>query len=366
MLFLDATDEILIRRFSETRRRHPLSGTDIRAGIAAERRTLARSARRRPTRSSTRATLNVHELRASSRSATAAARAPGGDAAVVRLQARPAVEADMVLDVRFLPNPYFVPAAVGAVGRGRGGRALRLRRPGDRRRSSRRPRSCCAVPCTGFEREGKSYATVAIGCTGGRHRSVAIAKELGRRLGDAILDLRSATATSSESAVGVTSLTARPSALAHVDASVVEYTAAPWRRHRSAAQVGLVIVTHGGCGECLLAAAADIVGPVAGVDRGLRRAVARRSTTSSGASAAPVTRSTRARRPDPGRRARLVAVSRLPGDARRHAAGRDRLRREPADADQAGDLRSQRAAAGRGGGAASKRWASGRSGWARS
>ena len=92
-------------------------------------------------------------------------------------------EADIVLDVRFLPNPFFVPDLSALSGEDEAGGALRARRSRDARRSSTRPRSWCSVSVQGFQREGKSYATVAIGCTGGRHRSVAIAKELGRRLG---------------------------------------------------------------------------------------------------------------------------------------------------------------------------------------
>ena len=150
VLFLDASDEILMRRFSETRRRHPLSDTDIRAGIAAERQTLARPARRRPSALVDTGALNVHQLRALIQERYGRGE---GDLAVTLLSfgfkhGLPA-EADIVLDVRFLPNPFFVPAPVGAVGRGRGGGPLRARRPGRRGVPRRGREAAAAAPCRG-------------------------------------------------------------------------------------------------------------------------------------------------------------------------------------------------------------------------
>ena len=97
-------------------------------------------------------------------------------------------EADIVLDVRFLPNPFFVPDLSALSGEDEAVARFVLDDPetkaflDDAERLLQRS-------VQGFRREGKSYATVAIGCTGGRHRSVAIAKELGRRLGAAFSDL---------------------------------------------------------------------------------------------------------------------------------------------------------------------------------
>ncbi len=109
VLFLDASDEILIRRFSETRRRHPMSDTDIRAGIASERRTLAGLQKEADALVDTGA-LTVHVLRALIQERYGRGE---GDLAVTFLSfgfkhGIPA-EADIVLDVRFLPNPFFVP-----------------------------------------------------------------------------------------------------------------------------------------------------------------------------------------------------------------------------------------------------------------
>ena len=109
VLFLDASDEILIRRFSETRRRHPLSDTDIRAGVSAERQTLA-ALRQAASALVDTGALTVHVLRALIQERYGRGE---GDLAVTLLSfgfkhGIPA-EADIVLDVRFLPNPFFVP-----------------------------------------------------------------------------------------------------------------------------------------------------------------------------------------------------------------------------------------------------------------
>ena len=184
VLFLEASDEILMRRFSETRRRHPLSDTDIRAGITAERQTLAGLRAGGRARVVDTGTLNVHVLRGLIQERYGRGE---GELAVTLLSfgfkhGIPS-EADIVLDVRFLPNPFFVPELSALSGEDEAVVRFVLDDPetkaflDDAERLVQRS-------VQGFRREGKSYATVAIGCTGGRHRSVAIAKELGRRLGD--------------------------------------------------------------------------------------------------------------------------------------------------------------------------------------
>ena len=184
VLFLEASDEILIRRFSETRRRHPLSDTDIRAGVAAERRTLA-SLRAEAQALVDTGALTVHVLRALIQERYGGGE---GDLAVTMLSfgfkhGIPA-EADMVLDVRFLPNPFFVPQLSALSGEDEAVARFVLD-DAETRPFVDKAEELIALSVRGFQREGKSYATVAIGCTGGRHRSVAIAKELGRRLGGA-------------------------------------------------------------------------------------------------------------------------------------------------------------------------------------
>ena len=181
-LFLEASDDILIRRFSETRRRHPLSDTDIRAGIAAEREQLA------PLRQEANAVvdtgaLTVHVLRALIQERYG--RVEGGLAVTLLSfgfkHGLPA-EADIVLDVRFLPNPFFVPNLSAMSGEDEAVKRFVLDDP-ETRDFVDKAEALLRTSVRGFAREGKSYATVAIGCTGGRHRSVAIANELGKRLG---------------------------------------------------------------------------------------------------------------------------------------------------------------------------------------
>src|SRR4051794_40628152 len=182
VLFLEASDEILIRRFSETRRRHPLSDTDIRAGLLAERSKLAGLRQEADAMVDTGA-LNVHVLRALIQERYGRSE---GDLSVTLLSfgfkhGLP-VEADIVLDVRFLPNPFFVPQLSALSGEDDAVVKFVLD-DAHTRAYVDRAEDLIRLSVQGFLREGKSYATVAIGCTGGRHRSVVLAKELGRRLG---------------------------------------------------------------------------------------------------------------------------------------------------------------------------------------
>ncbi len=182
VLFLEASDEILIRRFSETRRRHPLSDTDIRAGLVAERQKLATLRQLADGLVDTGA-LTVHVLRALIQERYGRA---DGTLAVTLLSfgfkhGLPS-EADIVLDVRFLPNPFFVPQLSALSGEDEAVARFVLQDPQTRAYVDK-AEELIRLSVQGFLREGKSYATVAIGCTGGRHRSVVLAKELGRRLG---------------------------------------------------------------------------------------------------------------------------------------------------------------------------------------
>ena len=181
ILFLDASDEILIRRFSETRRKHPLSDTDIRAGIGVEREQLAALRQAADALVDT-GTLTVHVLRALVMERYGHT---DGDLAVTLLSfgfkhGLPA-EADIVLDVRFLPNPFFVPDLSALSGEDEAVFQFVMSDP-ETRAFVAKSEEFLRLSIAGFRREGKSYATVAIGCTGGRHRSVVLARELGQRL----------------------------------------------------------------------------------------------------------------------------------------------------------------------------------------
>lgn len=183
LLFLDAPDDVLLKRFSETRRRHPLSGTDIRAGLLAERRHLL-TLQQEATALIDTADLTVHALRTMVLARYGRA---DGNLAVSILSfgfkhGLPA-EADIVLDVRFLPNPFFVESLSSLSGEDEAVRKYVLDHP-ETELLLNKVDELLTLCIAAFEREGKSYATVAIGCTGGRHRSVVVATELARRLGN--------------------------------------------------------------------------------------------------------------------------------------------------------------------------------------
>jgi UPF0042 nucleotide-binding protein len=181
VLFLDAPDEVLLRRFSETRRRHPLSGNDIRAGIAAERSRL-QALRQEATAVIDTAELNVHGLRAIVLGRYG--RAEGNLSVTVMsfgFKYGIPTEADIVLDVRFLPNPFFVNALTALSGEDEPVRRFVLDNP-ETGLFLGKAEDLLTLCVAAFEREGKTYATIAIGCTGGRHRSVVVAAELAQRL----------------------------------------------------------------------------------------------------------------------------------------------------------------------------------------
>ena len=183
VVFLDAADDALVRRYSETRRRHPLAGSGtVEAGIAAERRQLEglRAVAQEVIDSSA---LTVHELRRLFH-----ARFVGGEVArmgvtVISFGFRYGlpISADLVLDVRFLPNPYFIPELKPYSGMDPRVSAFVL---GQRDAGAFLDRAdeLLQFLLPRYRAEGKSYLTVALGCTGGRHRSVAIAAALARRL----------------------------------------------------------------------------------------------------------------------------------------------------------------------------------------
>ncbi len=181
VLFLDALDDTLVRRYSETRRRHPLSGDDLREGIAAER-TILRRLREDAQAVVDTGNLNVHQLKGVIQERY---RQTAEELAVTLLSfgfkhGLPA-EADLVLDVRFLPNPYFVEALSALTGEDPIVSGFVLDNA-DAREFLDRTEGLLTFMLPRAEREGKAYLTVAVGCTGGRHRSVAVVQELARRM----------------------------------------------------------------------------------------------------------------------------------------------------------------------------------------
>lgn len=185
VLFLDSSDDSLIRRFSETRRRHPLAPTGTVAdGIQAERSAL-RDLREIADQVIDSSVLNVHDLKRMVQARFSPEPAKGPSLSVMSFGYRYGVppQADLVLDVRFLPNPYFVPELKGLTGKVPKVAAYVLDRE-ETQQFLEKVEDLCRFLFPRYQKEGKAYLTVALGCTGGKHRSVAIAAELTRRLSD--------------------------------------------------------------------------------------------------------------------------------------------------------------------------------------
>jgi RNase adapter protein RapZ len=183
LVFIEASDDALIRRFSETRRPHPLAqGNSIADGIREERRRMAPIRRLADVIIDT-TKFNVHELR---QFIIDRFQNPGRSPlmiSVVSFGFRYGVpaDADLVFDVRFLPNPHFVQRLRPFTGKDP--RVARyIRSFPQTGQFLRRIESLLAYLIPHYIREGKSYLTVALGCTGGRHRSVALAEVVRKSL----------------------------------------------------------------------------------------------------------------------------------------------------------------------------------------
>ncbi len=186
VLCIDASDESIVRRFSETRRPHPLAPEgDVLDGIRRERERLA-PMRARATRVLDTTRFTVHELRR----ALVAQFSPVVSGEVGRMMTRfvsfgfkfgAPVDADLVLDVRFLANPFFVPHMKHRPGTEPDVAAFVLE-TAEAEAFVRRVEDLLVSTIPLYAREGKAYLTIGIGCTGGRHRSVAVSEELARRL----------------------------------------------------------------------------------------------------------------------------------------------------------------------------------------
>jgi RNase adapter protein RapZ len=182
IVFLEASDDALVRRHEAVRRPHPLQGEGrLVDGIAREREML-RDLRAEADIVLDTTDLNVHELASKVLSAFGADR-PELHATVMSFGFKYGlpVDADLVADARFLPNPHWVPELRPLPGTDGKVRDYVLGQQGAPEFLDTYER-LLEIVGAGYRREGKRYATVAIGCTGGKHRSVAIAEELARRL----------------------------------------------------------------------------------------------------------------------------------------------------------------------------------------
>ncbi|HXR45189.1 MAG TPA: RNase adapter RapZ [Pseudolysinimonas sp.] len=183
LLFLDATDAALVRRFESVRRPHPLQadGT-LLDGITAER---ARMAELRSLSDMVIDTsdLNIHQLAAviSERFADDAEQATRVTVESFGFKYGLPSDADMVADARFLPNPFWIPELRPQTGLDPEVRDYVLGQQGAAEFIDAYL-AVLAPVLGGYRRENKRHATIAVGCTGGKHRSIAIAEELGRRL----------------------------------------------------------------------------------------------------------------------------------------------------------------------------------------
>lgn len=180
ILFLEATDDVLVRRFSETRRKHPLASAGrILDGIHEERKLL------QPLRDIAQTVIDTSELSArqlreeiESRYSTSA-RGRVLDVSVMSFGYKYGlpVDADLVFDVRFLPNPYYVAEFRHRTGQHGDVRDFVLKFP-ETQAFLDRMYGMIEFLMPYYQREGKAHLTIALGCTGGKHRSVTIANEL--------------------------------------------------------------------------------------------------------------------------------------------------------------------------------------------
>lgn len=183
IVFLEASDNSLVARFESVRRPHPLQGDGtILDGIAAER-DLLRELRGDADLVIDTSSLNVHELRAKMDAQFAGGEEPELRATVMSFGYKYGlpVDADLVVDCRFLPNPHWVPELRQFTGLNEDVAQYVFNQPGAKEFLNGYAELMHLVT-EGYRREGKRYVTIAVGCTGGKHRSVAMSERLARRL----------------------------------------------------------------------------------------------------------------------------------------------------------------------------------------
>ncbi|HUP70640.1 MAG TPA: RNase adapter RapZ [Acidimicrobiales bacterium] len=181
VLFLDAGDDVLVRRFEGTRRRHPIAADTVGEGIVLEREVLDRIKVRADVVIDT-SDLNVHQLR------DRLVQMFQGEDATDGLQTSVTsfgykhgipLDVDMVLDCRFLPNPHWVESLRPLTGREPAVREFVMAQP-ETGKFLDKLEPLLALLLPAYVKEGKTYLNIAVGCTGGRHRSVVLAEEVAR------------------------------------------------------------------------------------------------------------------------------------------------------------------------------------------
>jgi len=183
LVFIEANDDALLRRYSETRRPHPLcKDYSVRESLRHERELMA-PIRRLADAVIDSTQFNVHELRTF---ITRRFKSPDRHQMLISVVSfgyryGVPVDADLIFDVRFLPNPHFVPALRKFTGRSAKVRRF-IRSFPQTGEFLRRMESLLAYLMPHYIEEGKSYLTIAFGCTGGKHRSVMLAEEIRKAL----------------------------------------------------------------------------------------------------------------------------------------------------------------------------------------
>jgi RNase adapter protein RapZ len=183
VVYLEASDETLVRRFEDVRRPHPLQENGrVIDGISAERH-LLESVRAEADLILDTSVLNIHELRSRVRDAFGNESDTAVRVTVLSFGFKYGlpVDADMVADCRFLPNPHWIAELAPRNGLDQSVRDYVLGQPGSEE-FIKAYLEVLQMTLGGYERSGKHFMTVAIGCTGGKHRSVVIAEELASRL----------------------------------------------------------------------------------------------------------------------------------------------------------------------------------------
>ncbi len=179
VLYLDATDAALVRRFEQVRRPHPLQGDGTLLDGITEERTRMAEIRSNSDMVIDTSELNIHQLATTITERFSEQDAAGLGLTVMSFGFKYGVptDADLVADARFLPNPFWIPELKAFTGKDAVVKKYVLEQPGARDFIASYARALEPV-FEGYQRENKRHATIAIGCTGGKHRSVAIAEEL--------------------------------------------------------------------------------------------------------------------------------------------------------------------------------------------
>jgi UPF0042 nucleotide-binding protein len=187
VVYLEASNDVLVRRYSETRRPHPLGRDELVSESIAAERTRMETIRNVADVLLDTSKFNVHELRAHINAQFS--RDEGEQPLLLSTMSfgfKNGVppEADLVFDVRFLPNPHFIPEFRPLTGRDAKVAKYVMDFP-QTKEFLERTADMLKFLLPYYVKEGKSYLTIALGCTGGQHRSVALAEEIKKRLGDA-------------------------------------------------------------------------------------------------------------------------------------------------------------------------------------